>query len=131
MARRGRIRLTPTRFHGAVGLALSLLGGVGLMLLFRAAWGPFHLLAAWMAAVNLTAFAYFGYDKLCARVGARRVPEAVLHGLAFAGGSLGAYGGMQVFRHKTIKSSFRIFFWFIVVMQLLLIAAVIYRLIRG
>ena len=61
----------------------------------------------------------------------RRVPEAVLHGLAFAGGSLGADGGMQLFRPKTTKSSFRIFFWFIVVMQLLLIAAVIYRLIRG
>jgi len=125
MARRGRVRLTPTRFHGAVGLALALLGGAGLMLLFRAAWTPFHLLAAWMAAINLTAFAYFGYDKFCARAGARRVPEAVLHGLALAGGSVGAFLAMGLFRHKTAKGRFRLAFWLIVALQLTVCAWVV------
>jgi uncharacterized membrane protein YsdA (DUF1294 family) len=71
-----------------------------------------------MAAVNLTAFAYFGYDKLCARTGARRVPEAVLHGLALAGGSVGAFLAMGLFRHKTAKGRFRLAFWLIVALQL-------------
>jgi uncharacterized membrane protein YsdA (DUF1294 family) len=123
--------MRPLWRHSLIALVLSLLGAAGLLLLFRPALTWFTVLAGWLMSVNLVAFAYYGYDKSCARSASRRVPEAVLHGLAFAGGSLGAYGGMQLFRHKTIKGSFRIFFWFIVVMQLLLIAAVIYRLLRG
>src|SRR5207302_6328963 len=99
-------------------------------LLFRPApgWAPY--LGAWLVSVNVVAFGYYGYDKGQARQSSRRVPEAVLHGLAFAGGSVGAYAGMRTFRHKTIKGTFRIFFWFIVVMQVLLIAAIVYRILR-
>jgi uncharacterized membrane protein YsdA (DUF1294 family) len=54
----------------------------------------------------------------------------VLHGLALAGGSLGCYAGMRAFRHKTIKGTFRIVFWVIVVLQALLVVAVVYRLLK-
>jgi len=131
MSPRGARPLRPLWRHGLTALALGLCGGAALLLLFRPAATWFHFLAAWLVSVNLVTFAYYGYDKSCARAASRRVPEAVLHGLAFAGGSLGAYAGMELFRHKTIKGSFRIFFWFIVVMQLLLIAAILYRLVRG
>jgi len=131
MSPRSARPLRPLWRHGLTALALGLVGAAVLLVVFRPALTWFYLLAAWLVSVNLVAFAYYGYDKSCARSASRRVPEAVLHGLAFAGGSLGAYGGMQLFRHKTVKGSFRIFFWFIVVMQVLLIAAIIYRVVRG
>ncbi len=53
------------------------------------------------------------------------MPEAVLHGMALAGGSLGAYTAMRLFRHKTIKGRFRLVFWSIVVLQLAIIAWII------
>ena len=131
MSPRNARPMRPLWRHGLTALVLGLVGAAALLLVFRPAATWFHLLAAWLVSVNLVAFAYYGYDKSCARRTSRRVPEAVLHGLAVAGGSLGAYGGMQLFRHKTVKGSFQIFFWFVVVMQLLLIAAIIYRLVRG
>jgi uncharacterized membrane protein YsdA (DUF1294 family) len=123
--------MRPDVYHGSVALALSLLGAVGLILVFRLAPTWAHYLGAWLVSVNVVAFGYYGYDKGQARRSARRVPEVVLHGLSVAGGSLGAYAGMRLFRHKTIKGSFRIFFWFVVIMQLALIAAVIYRILKS
>jgi len=123
-ARRSR----PEWYHGVRALALSLLLVGALLLAFRPALTWAYLLAAWLVAVNVVAFGYYGFDKGRAQSQGRRIPEVVLHGLAIAGGSLGAYAGMRTFRHKTIKGSFRIVFWFIVVCQVALIAAVIYRL---
>jgi len=120
--------LRPEWRHGAAALALSLLLAAALLLAFRPSLTWAHLLGAWLVGVNVVAFAYYGYDKACARSSSRRVPELVLHGLTFAGGSVGAYAGMRLFRHKTVKGSFRIFFWFLVIMQVLLVAAVAYRL---
>ena len=75
-------------------------------------------LVCWLIAINVVAVLYFGFDKHRSRTsGAGRVPETVLHGLAAAGGSLGAYAGMQFFRHKTVKGPFRILFWGIVILQ--------------
>jgi uncharacterized membrane protein YsdA (DUF1294 family) len=125
---RGRMRAQT--FHGIVALSLSLIGTAGLVMLFRPplAWAPY--LAAWLVSVNVVAFGYYGFDKARARSSSSRVPEVVLHGLSVAGGSIGAYAGMQTFRHKTVKGTFRIVFWFIVVCQIGLIAAIIHRLTR-
>jgi uncharacterized membrane protein YsdA (DUF1294 family) len=121
-------RLRPQTFHAAIALALSLLLTVATLYLFglRVEWWP--LLACWLLSVNLVAFGYYGYDKLRAKASRSRVPEVVLHGIALAGGTLGAYLGMQVFRHKTIKGSFRILFWLIAVLQVLLVIAALYRM---
>ncbi len=59
----------------------------------------------------------------------RRIPELVLHGLAVAGGSPGAYAGMRWFRHKTVKGRFRLVFWSIVIVQLGVIGWIAYHLI--
>ena len=40
-------------------------------------------------------------DKLKAKRGAWRIPEATLMGIAAIGGSVGALAGMYLFRHKT------------------------------
>ena len=118
----------PKTFHAAVALALALLLTVAVTYLFglKVEWWP--LLACWLLSVNVVAFGYYGYDKLRAKASRSRVPEVVLHGIALAGGTLGAYAGMRVFRHKTIKGQFRILFWLIAVLQVLLVAAALYRL---
>jgi uncharacterized membrane protein YsdA (DUF1294 family) len=60
------------------------------------------------AVVNVVAFGAFGVDKWLARRNGRRIPEAWLLSLAFATGLGGAWLGMNVFRHKTRKTSFRV-----------------------
>ncbi len=56
---------------------------------------------SWLLAAGIVAFAIYGYDKVSAKAGAGRVPEALLHLLALAGGFAGALLGMLAFRHKT------------------------------
>jgi uncharacterized membrane protein YsdA (DUF1294 family) len=119
--------MSAQKYHGGMALLLCLVGAGLLLLLFQPGSNWALYLAAWLVSVNVVAFGYYGFDKARAGGTAGRVPEVVLHGLAFAGGSVGAYAGMQTFRHKTVKGSFRMVFWFIVIMQLGLIAAVVYR----
>jgi uncharacterized membrane protein YsdA (DUF1294 family) len=101
-----------------LALAFSLLLTLGLLLPFRSHGRWYHVLAAWLAGVNLAAFAYFAFDKFRARKAGCRVPEIVLHGLALGGGSGGAWLAMRCFRHKTIKGRFRLAFGLIVTLQL-------------
>lgn len=103
-----------------IALAICLFGTASAWWAFTAhqhSWQ--HWLACWLAVVNVVTFAYFGLDKwLASRVMILRIPEAVLHTLSGIGGSPGALFAMTVFRHKTIKQSFRIVFWCLVVLQL-------------
>jgi uncharacterized membrane protein YsdA (DUF1294 family) len=71
----------------------------------------------YLALVNATAFAAFGWDKRCAMTGDRRIPERTLLGLAMIGGSLGAVAAQQMFRHKTRKEPFRTVLWLILAGQ--------------
>jgi uncharacterized membrane protein YsdA (DUF1294 family) len=87
-----------------------------------------HWLAFWLLAANLIAFGYFGLDKyLASRFLVVRIPEVVLHTLTAVGGSPGALLAMWLFRHKTIKPAFRIYFWCIVVIQAALIVYLIVK----
>ena len=79
---------------------------------------PATLTAAFLA-LNLLAFAMFGIDKAKARAGSWRVAESTLLMLAFVGGTLGAYAGRAVFRHKTRKQPFNSNLLAIAVMQVL------------
>ena len=76
--------------------------------------------------INIISFFVYGLDKLKAVNHWWRIPEGVLLGLAVAGGSVGAYLGMQVFRHKTLKPLFR----FGVPVILLVQAAVVFAMKR-
>ena len=78
--------------------------------------GILHLLC-----INLWTFAAYGYDKKAAIKGKRRIPEKSLHAMAFIGGTIGAFAGSRVFRHKTKKARFRALFWLLTVLQLLLV----------
>jgi uncharacterized membrane protein YsdA (DUF1294 family) len=58
------------------------------------------------ALVNLWTFLLFGVDKLRAGTGTGRVSEGALLTWAFLGGTIGAYAGRALFRHKTRKQPF-------------------------
>src|SRR5262245_12383376 len=121
--------IRPEFRQAAVALGLVALGLALFLMAFRLTWASWaHLLAGWLLAINVVTFAFYGHDKRQARVQGRRVAEVVLHGLTLLGGSLGAYLGMVTFRHKTVKASFRVIFWLIAVLQVLLVLAVAYRL---
>ena len=61
-----------------------------------------------LAAVNLLAFVLYGVDKLKAKKGAWRIPEATLISTALLGGSIGALIGMYTVRHKTRHIKFTV-----------------------
>jgi uncharacterized membrane protein YsdA (DUF1294 family) len=61
----------------------------------------------YLAAINLVTFLAFGWDKRKARLRGWRTPEARLLLLSFLGGFVGGWLGMKLFRHKTVKTSFR------------------------
>ena len=68
--------------------------------------------------MNAWAFMLFGWDKICAESGRWRIAESTLLGIAFCGGSFGAYLGRAVFRHKTHKQPFSDNLFLIAVMHL-------------
>lgn len=72
----------------------------------------------WFAAASIALFIIMGVDKYCAKVGARRVPEARLFKIALFGGAPGGWLGMQVFRHKTRHRKFALGFPALAVVQL-------------
>ena len=102
-----------------VSLALAVLGWL---------WLRLDPLLAWLLAVNLVTFLTYGYDKSIAGSGRMRVPERALLLLALAGGSPAALLGMRLFHHKTSKESFKAKFWFVILVQAVLV--VIYLLWR-
>ena len=62
----------------------------------------------YLIGINIVAFVVYGLDKLLAKLRSWRVPELWLLSLAAAGGSVGAYLAMQLFRHKTLHWKFRL-----------------------
>lgn len=61
------------------------------------------ILAAFAAAfiLNIRAFRLYGRDKRAAIRGEWRTPEKTLLLAAVLGGGIGAFAGMEYFRHKT------------------------------
>ena len=85
---------------------------------------PANIAAAFIA-INLIAFAAFGLDKAKARRGQYRIAESTLLLFAFFGGTLGAYAGRSLFRHKTRKQPFNSHLFTIAVLQMLALGGLI------
>lgn len=74
----------------------------------------------YLLAINAVAFFAYGIDKLKARKGWWRIPEATLLLLAIIGGSIGAWLGMKVWHHKTMHRKFQYGLPVILLLQLAL-----------
>lgn len=83
----------------------------------------FIICIAYLVIVNIIAFAAYGADKQKAKKGKWRISENTLLLLAVLGGSVGAIAGMKFFHHKTKKAAFYIGLPFILILQIILIAA--------
>jgi len=70
-----------------------------------------------LLVVNLWTIWRFHDDKRRAVLGLRRIPEADLLGLAFIGGTPGAFFARHRFRHKTRKQPFSTWLWLIAAIQ--------------
>ena len=86
-------------------------------------------LAALLIA-NTSACALMGRDKRLARTGGWRVPERTLFLAAACFGALGGVLGMRVFRHKTQRWYFRVFFPALLIVQIMLLGLGAYLLFR-
>jgi len=75
------------------------------------------------AIMSVVLFAAYGADKAAAQRGESRTSEKALHLMAAAGGWPGALVAQRVFRHKTMKRSFRRVFWLTVTANCLALAA--------
>ena len=75
-------------------------------------------LLAYLIAINMATFLLYGYDKFISSGDKLRVPELNLQALALLGGSPSALVAQKFFRHKTIKSSFQLVYWSIVLIQI-------------
>jgi uncharacterized membrane protein YsdA (DUF1294 family) len=83
----------------------AFVAGVVVAVALVAATG-FSALAAYVAGIGLITFLTYGYDKLQAGRGGRRVTEPALLVLSVIGGALGGWAGMLIWRHKTRHARF-------------------------
>ena len=62
----------------------------------------------WLCVLNAITFLAFGFDKWRAGHSGRRIPEFTLVLLGAVGGWPGGLVGMNLFRHKTAKWTFKL-----------------------
>ena len=86
-----------------------------------------RILIAYLVLINVVAFVAFGVDKWKAQRGAWRIPELTLLLLAALGGSVGAWLGMRVWRHKTQHLKFLLGIPAIFVLQIFLAWWILYK----
>jgi uncharacterized membrane protein YsdA (DUF1294 family) len=93
---------SPRRFFAIAALILTAAIGIALWYWLR----PAQFFWFWLLLAGIVTFLFYGFDKAQAKRSGWRVPEIVLHGMALAGGFIGAALGMAVFNHKTRKPVF-------------------------
>ena len=108
---------SPVKTYGTLAATLAL---AGTAILIKTS-DIFDVISAWFIAVNVVTFIFLAYDKMVAGGSATRIPERVLIGLVFVGGSGAALIGMKTLRHKTSKSSFQLKFRIAIALQIVLI----------
>ncbi|SDM75781.1 Uncharacterized membrane protein YsdA, DUF1294 family [Psychrobacillus sp. OK028] len=80
-----------------------------------------NVLLMFILIMSIIAFVVMGYDKSQARKQGQRISEKTLWTLAIVGGGIGAYIGMQMFRHKTKHTNFRVGFLMLMILYAFLI----------
>jgi len=77
---------------------------------------PWHIVL-----INFATFLAYKADKTAARQKAWRIPEKQLHLLEFLGGSPAAFVAQKLLHHKNKKTSFQIFFFFVLAFQIVIV----------
>ncbi|WP_391116340.1 DUF1294 domain-containing protein [Psychrobacillus sp. L3] len=80
-----------------------------------------EIILLFILVMSLIAFFVMGFDKSQAKKHKQRVSERTLWMLALFGGGIGAYFGMQLFRHKTKHTNFRVGFLMLMIIYAFLI----------
>lgn len=106
---------SPYTIYGITALILTILFVISF------SYTSLSLIISYLISINLVIFLFYGFDKFIAGSESVRIPELVLHSLALAGGSPAGLLAQKIFRHKTIKTSFQIIYWVIVILQIILI----------
>jgi uncharacterized membrane protein YsdA (DUF1294 family) len=96
----------------------------GVLVAVALAAAGLSVIVAYVLGLGLITFLSYGYDKLQAIRGGRRVPEPALRLLSLIGGALGGWAGMLIWRHKTNHASF----WIAQVAGTIAIAAALWLL---
>ena len=78
--------------------------------------------------INLVGFMAMGIDKEKAKAKEWRIQEKTLFGIALAGGGLGVWLGMEMFRHKTKHWYFKYGFPLILIVETALVVWVMFFL---
>ncbi|MCK5719415.1 MAG: cold shock and DUF1294 domain-containing protein [Thiomargarita sp.] len=118
----GREQTSPYVLYGMIALLITAgIAYASFFYLFESELQTWNLIFSYMIAVNLSTFLFYGYDKMIAGTSFLRVPELVLHGLALIGGSPVGFVAQKFFHHKTIKTSFQLAYWIIVIMQIIVL----------
>ena len=81
-----------------------------------------NIILGYLLAVNITSFLFYGIDKYKAKKGRWRISEATLLLMAVIGGSIGAWGGMRIWHHKTMHKMFKYGIPVIIIFQVALAA---------
>lgn len=77
--------------------------------------------------LNFVTMLVYGIDKFKAKKGKWRIPESTLLLLPVLGGSIGAWLGMRVWRHKTQHKKFKYGIPVIFILQVALCFYLLYR----
>ena len=75
----------------------------------------------YLLAINIVSFFLYGIDKYKAKKGRWRISEATLLMMAVIGGSIGAWGSMRLWHHKTMHKKFKYGIPVIIIIQVCLV----------
>ena len=75
----------------------------------------------YLFAINIVSFFLYGIDKYKAKKNKWRISEATLLMMAVIGGSIGAWGSMRLWHHKTMHKKFKYGIPVIMIMQVCLV----------
>ena len=74
----------------------------------------------YLFAINIVSFFLYGIDKYKAKKNKWRISETTLLTMAAIGGSIGAWGGMRLWHHKTMHKKFKYGIPIIIIIQVAL-----------
>ena len=92
---------------------------------------PWISIALYLLIINSLELLLFALDKRRARFGRWRISERTLLVAALIGGTLGAYCGRRLFRHKTRKQPFSTLLHVIAILQLIAALVITWGVLTG